>query len=424
MTAAQRHKAWAITVLLGTLYFINFLDKSVIGLSAVQIMKEMNLTPARFGLLNSVFFVFFVPLQLVGGVLADRFPSKWILFIMAVIWSLSMVPMIVPAGFTALLFSRVLLGAGEAPTSPVAIHALYKWFPDARRAIPNAFYSMGPPMAMTLGAPLLVWMIAGHGWRSAFLLLGALSLAWAVVWFFVGEEGPLTTARPAGATAGAQTRGYLTVAGSRSFLGALLLGFPSYFGLTIMFAWLPHFLQKAVGLDPETTGWVIAGAWGIIGFGPLIVSTISQRLTDRGVSTRIARGLLAAGLFSFSGLLLVAACFLPIPAGVRAVLLIVGLPLGVVCNPLLFTLLGQLSPVHLRGGIIGVFGSGNVLAGLIAPLAMGYAIQSGVTELAGYLNGFAWYGAAAIVCGGFAALLIDPEADAERFVREGLMEKS
>lgn len=52
-------------------------------------------------------------------------------------------------------------------------------------------------------------------------------------------------------------------------------------------------------------------------------------------------------------------------------MLIVGMPIGVVVNPLLFTLIGQICPVHLRGGIIGIFGSGNTLAGAIAPLAMG-----------------------------------------------------
>jgi MFS family permease len=378
-------------------------------------MHELRLTPAQFGALNSAFFIFFVPLQLVGGVLADRYPAKWILFAMAVIWSLSMAPLVVPAGFTALLVSRIALGAGEAPTTPVAIHALYKWFPDKRRAIPNAFYSLGPPMAMTLGAPVLVWLIAGHGWRACFLVLGLLSLAWALIWLAVGEEGPLTAAPSAGPRSESRTRGYLRIVGSRTFLGALLLGFPSYFGLTIMFAWLPHFLQSAVHLDTNRTAWVISGAWGILGFGPLIVSYISQRMMDRGASARVARGYLAAGLFVFSGVLLVLARLLDIPPAAQAVMLIVGLPLGVVCNPLLFTLLGQLSPLQLRGGVMGVFGSGNVLAGLIAPLAMGYSIQMGSNELEGYLIGFTCYGVGAILCGILAFLLINPEADEQRF---------
>ncbi len=416
-------QAWIITVMLGALYLINFLDKSIIGLSAVPIMRELNLTPAKFGLLNSVFFVFFVPLQLVGGVLADRFPTRWILFIMAVIWSASMVPMIFPAGFAALMMSRMLLGAGEAPMSPVAIHALYKWFPDEKRAVPNAFYSMGPPAAMILGAPVMVWLIADHGWRMGFLILGLLSFLWALVWLVFGAEGPLVSQTAAQqretASWALRSKGYLRVVGSRTFLGCLLLGFPSYFGLTIMFSWLPHFLETAVGFTPKTSGWVISGSWAIIGIGPLIVSAISQRMMAKGVSARVARGCIAAGVFTIAGGILVAARILPVSPGIQAAMLIVGLPLGVVCNPLLFTLIGQLCPVNLRGGVIGVFGSGNVLAGLVAPIAMGYAIQSAASERDGYMFGFTCFGVVAVICGALAFLLINPEADERKFAKGG-----
>ncbi|HWL47600.1 MAG TPA: MFS transporter, partial [Sphingomonadaceae bacterium] len=102
----ERRTAWFIVFLLSLLYFINFLDKAIIGLSAVHIMKEMNLTPTEFGLVNSVFFLFFVPLQLVGGLLADRYQSRWILLVMALSWSAAMMPILLPAGFAVLLASR------------------------------------------------------------------------------------------------------------------------------------------------------------------------------------------------------------------------------------------------------------------------------------------------------------------------------
>lgn len=230
-----------------------------------------------------------------------------------------------------------------------------------------------------------------------------------------GKEGPIEGAGGSHKFEGARWKGYLQIAGSRTFLGCLLLGFPSYFGLTIMLAWMPHFLQQAVGLDTDTVGWVIAGSWGILGIGPLIASTVSQRMMARGVSARVARGFLAAGLFAFSGVLLLAACFLPVSPGVQAAMLIIALPLGTVVNPLLFTLLGQICPISLRGGVIGIYGSGNTLAGAIAPVAMGLAIQQAATQLDGYLFGFTCFGVMAIVCGIAAMLLIQPEADQRRW---------
>ena len=398
-----------IVALLGTLYLINFLDKSVLGLSAVKIMSELSLSPASFGLLNSVFFALFVPMQMIGGVLADRWPTRHILLAMALIWSLSMLPLGLPGGLGTLVASRVLLGFGEGPTSPVAIHALYKWFPDEKRALPNAVYVMGGPLAMILGAPVLVWIIASGGWRAAFVALGCMSLAWSALWFMLGKEGPLVAPRESRGLPGAGR--YLRLVFSRTFIGCLLLGFPSYFAMTLMFSWMPHFLEAVLHFSNAATGATISAAWIIVGFGPIPVSMLSQALIARGVSTRMARGVMSAALLILAGLLLAMTPHLPISGPVQARLLMGALALGVVCNPLLFTLLGQLSPIELRGGVVGCFGSGVVSAGLFAPTAMGYAIQAGADERAGYAIGFTSFGALATVCGLAALVLINPEAD-------------
>jgi len=417
----ERRTAWFIVFLLSLLYFINFLDKAIIGLSAVHIMKEMNLTPTEFGLVNSVFFLFFVPLQLVGGLLADRYQSRWILLVMALSWSAAMMPILLPAGFAVLLASRIALGAGEGPTSPVAIHAMYKWFPNEERAVPNAFYMMGPPIAMVLGTPVLIWIINAYGWRLAFFTLGLLSLIWAIVWMFVSREGTEGMAPPNSPEAGSRESrsalDYLRMAKTRTFIGCILLAFPSYCAVTLMFAWLPHFLESALSFSPGHTSIAISLAWVIAAIGPLTISLWSQHLLKRGVSMRIARGVVSAALVMLSGLLLVVGAVFTGGALLQAVILVGALSLSVICNPMLFTLIGQFSPVSLRGGVIGLFGATTVSAGFVAPLAMGRAIEMGVDEHHGYLLGFAAFGIFQIVCSAIAAVLIDPEGDERKQAR-------
>ena len=43
--------------------FINFADKAVLGLTAVPMMKELDLTPKEFGLIASSFFLLFAVLD-------------------------------------------------------------------------------------------------------------------------------------------------------------------------------------------------------------------------------------------------------------------------------------------------------------------------------------------------------------------------
>lgn len=421
----ERRTAWLIVFLLSLLYFINFLDKAVIGLSAVHIMKEMDLTPTEFGLVNSIFFVLFIPLQLIGGLLADRFESRRILLVMAISWSVAMMPVLLPAGFAVLLASRMALGAGEGPTSPVAIHAMYKWFPNEERAIPNAFYMMGPPIAMVLGAPVLVWVINVYGWRTAFFTLGLLSLVWAIVWMFVGREGtegmPPSEAKNSSTPERRSALDYLRLVKTRTFLGCILLAFPSYCAVTLMFAWLPHFLESVLDFSPGNTSIAISLAWVIAAIGPMAVSIWSQRLLSGGVSIRIARGVVSAALVALSGALLLVGVAFSWTTLAQAALLVGALSLSVICNPMLFTLIGQFSPVRLRGGLIGIFGAVTVSAGFIAPLAMGRAIEMGTDEHHGYLLGFTVFGIFQLICGALAALLIDPEGDErkQRITRSG-----
>ena len=57
--AAAPRQAWLIVALLFLFMVINFADKAVIGIAAVPIMEELQLSPREFGLLGSSFFLLF-----------------------------------------------------------------------------------------------------------------------------------------------------------------------------------------------------------------------------------------------------------------------------------------------------------------------------------------------------------------------------
>src|ERR1700720_2217607 len=126
--------AWRITFLLFLLMLVNFADKIVVGLAGVPIMTELKLQPEQFGLLGSSFFLLFSIAAIVVGFIVNRVDTRWVLLVLATVWALSQFPMVGTVGFTTLLICRVILGAGEGPAASVAIHSVYKWFPDEKRA--------------------------------------------------------------------------------------------------------------------------------------------------------------------------------------------------------------------------------------------------------------------------------------------------
>ena len=171
---------------------INFADKAVIGIAAVPMMQELQLSPREFGLIGSSFFLLFSLSAIVTGFIVNRMQTRWVLLIMGLVWALAQFPMLGTVGFATTVACRVALGAGEGPAFPVALHSAYKWFPDELRTLPTAIIAQGAGIGIMVALPLLNWVIVHHSWHWAFGVMGITGLAWSAAWLVLGREGPLT----------------------------------------------------------------------------------------------------------------------------------------------------------------------------------------------------------------------------------------
>ncbi|MET9437244.1 hypothetical protein [Streptomyces sp. NPDC006551] len=69
------------------------------------------------------------------------------------------------------------------------MHALYKWFPPERRALPSALQIGGAALGTLIAAPV-IWLIDGFGRRSTYAVLAVVSATWALLSWRVGHDGP------------------------------------------------------------------------------------------------------------------------------------------------------------------------------------------------------------------------------------------
>ena len=113
-TGAPR-EAWLIVALLFLFMLINFADKAVIGIAAVPIMQDLNISPRQFGLIGSSFFLLFSLSAIVTGFIVNRVHTRWALLVMGLVWALTQFPMLGTVGFATLIACRIALGAGEGP---------------------------------------------------------------------------------------------------------------------------------------------------------------------------------------------------------------------------------------------------------------------------------------------------------------------
>lgn len=391
---------------------MNYADKAVVGLSSVSIMRDLRLNNTQFGTLGSAFFLLFSLSGVMVGFAANRVRTKVLMLCMALVWAMALLPMIWVSSFALLLASRVILGAAEGPSFPVALHAAYKWFPDSKRALPTSIVACGAAVGTGIIAPVVTWIIVHHGWHAAFGALGLAGLAWAAVWFIAAQEGPVDQA--SSLESPEHRVPYRRLLLSRTALGVFIAGFGAYWVISLNLVWLANYLMKGLHLVAADAAWIIAlPSLMQILLAPALAG-LSQALTRRGVASRVSRGMLGSLCVVTGGVTL--ACMSQLEMSAAKVFLIgLSFSIGSVIFTLGSTLIGEISPPSQRGAMLGITNSIHTLAGLCAPYIMGLTVDLGANPDAGFRAGFTSAGLWVAAAGLAAAFVIHPQADLRRF---------
>lgn len=408
----DRRRAWLITAMIVTFMVINFADKSVLGLAAVPIMEELDLSNSTYGLISSSFFFLFSVSGLLVGFLSTRISSRVLLFVMTVVWAVAQLPVLVVASVPTLMAGRILLGAAEGPAASMSMHALYKWFPPERRALPSALQIGGAALGTLIAAPLVTWLIDGFGWRSAYAVLAGVSACWALLWWRVGHDGPYDHQHTTSGSSGLRLP-YRKILLTGTVLGSIASAFGAAWALSLSHAWLPAYFRTQMDMSAAASATAISA---VSGFGLVLLLAISpfvDALKSRGVSSRWSSGAAQSIAVCVAGCAMAAFPFVD-ASGPRLVL--IGLAFGVtaIAIPLHYMTTAEVVPPAQRGAVFGIVAGIGTLPGLVAPFLTGHLIDTADTPAAGYTTAFLVTGAVMLAAGAFALAAIRPERDARR----------
>ncbi|HVH79071.1 MAG TPA: MFS transporter, partial [Stellaceae bacterium] len=387
MISSDLRRAWLTVGLLFLFTLINFADKAVVGIAAVPIMQDLQLSPRQFGLVGSSFYLLFAVSAVATGFLVNRLQTRWVLLTMGLVWALTQFPMMGNIGFETLIAARIALGAGEGPATPVALHATYKWFPNELRTLPTAIIVQGGALGVMVTLPLLNWAIVHYSWHWAFGALGFVGLVWCALWLAFGHEGSLA-AGPAQDRSRALDRvSYGALLSSPTILGCWSAAFGANWALSLALSWQGAFLIKGLVLAQSSIG--ILGALPAAGsvIAMLAAGWYSQHLLARELSSRLARGVLGGLCVALGGAALVIMPHLTgIPAKIALSTLGVALPsvIYVISN----AVVAEITPPAQRGALLAIGTAIAASAGLVAPYVMGSIIENATTPLDGFNTGF------------------------------------
>lgn len=408
-------RAWLITILLFLFMLLNFADKAVLGFAGVHIQRDLGITPQQFGLLQSSFFWLFAVGAIVLGALSTRVSLRWLLAGLMLVWVVTMVPLLGPVGFGVLLACRIVLGFAEGPAAALATHCVQSWFPAHKRALPLGITTSGAAIGPLLAAPIMTWVIATWSWHAAFGVLIVAGGLWAVVWLIFGKNPPSDVLQESSSDnsplAEISLRAVLTTG---TVVGVALLLFFSYWSTTLKVAWLPVYLSDGLGYDTLTTGRLIMIPYAVAAAASMAVGWLSNRLVSRGTSRRVARGYLAGGLIVLSGLSM--AGFTALPTGwLQMALITVSFSANTAAYVVAFAAIGDVVHPRKRGMVLGCIVAFYSMAGVIAPLLLGYFVGNAADRISGYQQGFLITGLLMAIGGAAATFLVRPDRDAARF---------
>jgi MFS family permease len=289
--------SWYVLVVLVIVYILNFIDRQILSILAVDIKADLGLTDADMGFLGgAAFAVFYALFGIPLGRLADNWSRVKLLSIGLALWSI----MTALSGFARnqaeLTIARMGVGVGEATASPTAYSLISDYFPKRQRATALAIYSSG--LYIGGGVSLFIGALIVQGWNEAFPQGGPLGLVgWQAAFLAVGIPGVLVGLWVAslrepkrGAMDGLETPAH--PAPFRAFISDLSMIVPPF---TLLGAWQRG--PAALAINVATGAAIAAFAywmiqltgnfpqWSAVGFGYYAVFSWASTLRAKDPAT-------------------------------------------------------------------------------------------------------------------------------------------
>ena len=186
MTVRKLYPRTALA-LLTALNLLNYIDRSVLYAVQDLIKAEFHRSDAAFGMLTSVFFIFYMCAAPFMGPLAERFSRKPVIIAGALIWSGATLLTAVTHDFTGLVIRHTLVGVGEASFVILSPTFVADMFPENHRGRVMGIFYLAIPVGTALGYVLGGMMGPTYGWRTPFYVGAAPGVLLAFLLLFIPE---------------------------------------------------------------------------------------------------------------------------------------------------------------------------------------------------------------------------------------------
>ncbi|MGJ7549490.1 spinster family MFS transporter [Pseudomonas alloputida] len=282
-------------LVLASIYVFNYIDRQLMAILIEPVKLEFGISDTGIGLLSGVTFaVFYTVFGLPLGRLSDRIGRKPVIAFSCMAWSLMTMLCGMAGSFFTLVLARIGVAIGEAGGTAPSVAMVSDLYPPQRRSTALAVLMLGSSLGAIVGLGLGGWIAQQHGWRYAFLLIGAPGILLGLLLLLTVRAPKPVRLQQASA---APAEGWLQTLGELlrmpSFPWLVLTGGAAAIAGYAIGTWSPSFLIRSHGLNMQQAGFLV----GVIGgsgstIGTLVCGMLTDRLARRDVGWQIGVPLL------------------------------------------------------------------------------------------------------------------------------------
>ena len=372
---------WVICALLLFGVTKNYMDRQVLGVLKTTLQHDFGWNEIQYGNLVFYFQAAYAAGMVLVGRLIDRLGTRIGYALAMTFWSLASMAHAAAGSFFSFAAARFALGFGEAGVFPASIKCVAEWFPKKERALATGIFNAGTNAGAIITPFVVPWIALHWGWRSAFLLTGALGFVWLVFWFLIyrkPDEHPRVSQAelayircdPSEPITKISWSALLQHRQAWTFVVGKFLTDPIWW---FYLFWVPDFLQRQHGLALMKIGLPIMVIYVISDVGSVAGGWLSSWLIQRGRTVNAGRKIT---------MLICALCVTPIIFAYRiesmwGAVLVIGLAAaahqGFSAN--LYTLTSDMFPARAVASVVGIGGMAGAIGGMLIAQVVGHALQ-------------------------------------------------
>jgi len=356
----QTRYRWVMLFLVWLLYCVFGIVQVSIAPLVTPILRDLNIFYSQMGIILGSWPLTYIFIAVIGGAIIDRWGIRKSLFVGILIISLSASLRYFSNGFATMFLCVAMFGLGGPMISIGCPKTISVWFRGKERGTAVGVYMTGPSIGSLIALSLtnsVVMPLTGYSWRLTFVIYGLLSLAAAVLWWFLSRDVKPTESAESTSIAKVFT-GLISIRNVQLILIMGALSFAISHGFS---DWLPKILETG-GLPPAIAGF--AASIPILVGMPLVLTI--PRLTP----PRSRKHIVVFGSLVFAAGIVVVATTSGIP-------LLTGLALSgaarVCIMPILMLMLMDIPEVGSRyvGAAGGMFFCVAEIGGFAGPFILG-----------------------------------------------------